>query len=354
VNGRVGFGDGGSFENASSRVRCPLARSSRPPRDDNRLTSLTYGGVTDLYYYKYTGQRYRARLNGTYYRYLYNGERVLEELNDSGTMQARYTTEDDSYYGQWVHLYRPSGSLSRFPMYDNIGSARGLLDASGTATDWYELDTFGRQVSSSGTTPNPYRFGGAWGYITDTPGSGLLQLGARFYWPEVGRFVSQDPDKNSRDWYAYVRDNPGRAVDPTGWWCWHIGGGCIGTTCKGDPACPPAGGGGKGKGGRAGAAGGGGTGAGGPGACGTSCPTPPKPPPNPCKADHPTINDCFTCDLSTEMGDCCNRGRSSGWSQSTVDDCFEAFRRLLLVEALHQAAWTALLGTGPFGSGACK
>ena len=179
--------------------------------------------MTDLYYYKYTGERYRARLNGTYYRYLYNGQRVLEELNDSGTMQARYTTENDSYYGQWLHLYRPSGSLSRFPMYDNIGSARGLLDGSGTATDWYELDTFGRQVSSSGTTPNPYRFGAAWGYITDP--SAFLQLGQRFYWPEVGRFVSQDPIGHGRDWYVYADNNPVTGTDPSGlFWrhmpCW--------------------------------------------------------------------------------------------------------------------------------------
>jgi len=27
--------------------------------------------------------------------------------------------------------------------------------------------------------PNPYRFGGVWGYMTDP--SGLVQLGARFY-----------------------------------------------------------------------------------------------------------------------------------------------------------------------------
>jgi RHS repeat-associated protein len=182
--------------------------------DDNRLTSMTYGGVTDLYYYRYSGQRHRARLAGTYYRYLYNGERVLEELSDAGSMQARYTTENDSYYGQWLHLYRPSGSLSRFPMYDNIGSARGLLDASGTATDWYELDTFGGQVSSSGTTPNPYRFGGAWGYITDP--SGFLQLGQRFYWPEVGRFIHQDPARAEENLYAYVNSRPTRLADPTG------------------------------------------------------------------------------------------------------------------------------------------
>jgi RHS repeat-associated protein len=182
--------------------------------DDNRLTSMTYGGVTDLYYYKYTGERYRARLAGTYYRYLYNGERVLEELNDSGTMQARYTTESGSYYDTWLHLYRASGTLSRFPMYDNIGSARGLLDASGTATDWYELDTFGRQVSSSGTTPNPYRYGAAWGYITDP--SGFLQLGHRFYWPEVGRFVSQDPIGHGSSSYAYAGNTPTAAVDADG------------------------------------------------------------------------------------------------------------------------------------------
>jgi len=182
--------------------------------DDNRLTSSTYGGVTDLYYYTYTGLRYRARLGGTYYRYLYHGERVLEELNDSGTMQARYTTEDGSYYGQWLHLYRTSGTLSRFPMYDNIGTARGLVDASGTVTDTYELDTFGRSVSSSGTTPNPYRYGGAWGYITDP--SGMLQLGARYYWPEIGRFISQDPIGSGVNWYIYAEDNPLVWIDPEG------------------------------------------------------------------------------------------------------------------------------------------
>ena len=155
-------------------------------------------------------------LNGAPRRYFYNGERVLEELSDSGTMQARYTTENDSYYGQWLHLYRPTGSLSRFPMYDNIGSTRGLLDASGTATDWYELDTFGRQMFASGPTPNPYRFGGAWGYITDTPGSGLLQLGARLYWPEVGRFVQQGPAGEGANRYAYADGNPLTGRDPEG------------------------------------------------------------------------------------------------------------------------------------------
>jgi RHS repeat-associated protein len=92
-------------------------------------------------------------------------------------------------------------------------------------------------------TQNPYRFGGAWGYITDTPGSGLLQLGTRWYWPEVGRFIQQDPAGDGVNWYAYVDDNPVTGIDPEGlaymvfdpkagelrlyhdtgrgWGCWH-------------------------------------------------------------------------------------------------------------------------------------
>ena len=60
--------------------------------------------------------------------------------------------------------------------------------------------------------------GGAWGYITDP--SGMLQLGARFYWPEVGRFVQQDPARAELNSYAYASGNPVSAIDPTGLKCY--------------------------------------------------------------------------------------------------------------------------------------
>jgi RHS repeat-associated protein len=81
-------------------------------------------------------------------------------------------------------------------------------------TDSYDLDTFGRQLATTGATPNPYRYGAAWGYITDP--SGLLQLGARFYWPEVGRFVSQDPARDYVSLYAYAGGNPVTSSDAAG------------------------------------------------------------------------------------------------------------------------------------------
>jgi hypothetical protein len=133
---------------------------------------------------------------------VYNGDRVLEETNDSGTVLARHTTESSSYYAPWVHMWR-TGNVSRFPLMDGVGTTRRLVDQNNNHTDIYELTAFGDDRGSTVTTVNPYRFGGAWGYITDTtpPASGVLrstspsglqQLGARFYWPEVGRFVQQD------------------------------------------------------------------------------------------------------------------------------------------------------------------
>ncbi|MFB3883180.1 MAG: hypothetical protein ACE149_18075 [Armatimonadota bacterium] len=73
---------------------------------------------------------------------------------------AAYTTQNDSYYGTLLHPKLATGE-SRFPLYDEIGSARGLVDASGAVTDTYDMDTLGRPGTPTGSTPNPYRYGAA-------------------------------------------------------------------------------------------------------------------------------------------------------------------------------------------------
>ena len=60
------------------------------------------------------------------------------------------------------------------------------------------------------------RFGprGAFGYQSDS--TGLQLLGHRYYDPAVGRFLSPDPIKDGRNWYAYCENNPLTAADPSG------------------------------------------------------------------------------------------------------------------------------------------
>jgi uncharacterized protein RhaS with RHS repeats len=41
-------------------------------------------------------------------------------------------------------------------------------------------------------------------------------LGARFYFPELGRFLQQDPIGDGMNWYAYVGNNPAVYIDPEG------------------------------------------------------------------------------------------------------------------------------------------
>ena len=205
----------------------------------------------------------------------------MQELADAGAVNATYTTENDSYYGTLLHIQRTSGSLSRFPLYDEIGSARGLVDATGAVTDTYDMDTFGKPIGSTGSTPNPYRFGAAWGYITDP--SSFLQLGARCYWPEVGRFVSQDPEGDGVNWYVYGDGNPVLLSDPTGL--------AAGTSLRGHGR-PRGHGRASGRGGR------GGAGLGGAGGR-RPCPTPPaRPKPKP----KPRSPECKQCDAAYLQG----------------------------------------------------
>jgi hypothetical protein len=41
-------------------------------------------------------------------------------------------------------------------------------------------------------------------------------LGARFYWPEVGRFVHRDPIRDGINWYVYTANRPTVCLDPWG------------------------------------------------------------------------------------------------------------------------------------------
>ena len=45
---------------------------------------------------------------------------------------------------------------------------------------------------------------------------GLYYYGARFYDPELGRFITEDPAQDGINWYVYCGNNPLNRIDPTG------------------------------------------------------------------------------------------------------------------------------------------
>jgi RHS repeat-associated protein len=49
-----------------------------------------------------------------------------------------------------------------------------------------------------------------------TEETGLVYFGARWYDPEVGRWITPDPAEDGENWYAYCQSNPTNVVDPDG------------------------------------------------------------------------------------------------------------------------------------------
>ncbi len=104
---------------------------------------------------------------------------------------------------------------------DGLGTTRATVDSSQAVTSTFTTEAFGNTVAQWGSSANPYRFAGAWGYRDDGD-MGLLYIGGRWYAPSVGRWASADkwlgniyrPLSLSR--YLYCEDDPVNAVDPSG------------------------------------------------------------------------------------------------------------------------------------------
>jgi RHS repeat-associated protein len=132
-------------------------------------------------------------------------------------------SDTDAVYLYGLDILAQQQSERLYYMHDGLGSVRQLVDTTGQVETNYAYDPFGVPVLA-GDGSNPYQFTGeAWDAELE-----LLYLRARYYQPEVGRFVSRDPwEGDSRQpqtllgTYAYVGNNPASYVDPTGKWLWY-------------------------------------------------------------------------------------------------------------------------------------
>lgn len=121
------------------------------------------------------------------------------------------------------------------------GDVTGLVDADGTQVVTYTYDAWGNPLSVTGSKShtigedNPFRYRG---YFYDTE-TGLYYVSSRYYDPEVGRWISPEPnidygefDEGSEifgyNMYAYCFNNPVNNFDPDGEAVANIVGGVIG------------------------------------------------------------------------------------------------------------------------------
>jgi RHS repeat-associated protein len=118
-------------------------------------------------------------------RYFYDNEDILFEYDEYGNISNRYI--------HGLGIDEPLALENNDGIYyyhaDGLGSIVALTDSSGKVVQDYEYDSFGNLKDQKNRIKQPYTFTGReWDKQT-----ALYYYRARYYHPEIGRFISFDP-----------------------------------------------------------------------------------------------------------------------------------------------------------------
>lgn len=179
----------------------------------NQLTSVS-GDFTASYIYDGLGNRRSATRNGTTTKYVLNllgsTPTVLMETDANGAVQNYYV------YGATGLISRiDANNNTRYYVYDFRGSTVAMTEATTSAniTHKYQYDDFGKVLQSEEADLNRFRYVGKMGVMYED--DALVFMRARFYDPEIGHFLSEDPIW-STNLYPYANNNPITWIDPKG------------------------------------------------------------------------------------------------------------------------------------------
>jgi RHS repeat-associated protein len=140
---------------------------------------------------------------------LYDGQNVVDELDGVGTLKASYVQN----FGIDEPLAQITNAVNYYEA-DGLGSITSTTDHSGVISSSYSYGAFGDTTYAWGNLPNTYRYTSR-NFDSET---GLYYYRARYYDPEIGRFLSVDPYHRfgSINSYLYTLNSPTVLRDPKG------------------------------------------------------------------------------------------------------------------------------------------
>jgi RHS repeat-associated protein len=100
--------------------------------------------------------------------------------------------------------------------FNAIGSTIATTDQNQNIMNAYSYDAFGNVVAQTEVQPQPFKFVAQHGVMTES--NGFYYMRARYYDPNVGRFISEDPIgfEGGINLYSYTANNPINFIDPSG------------------------------------------------------------------------------------------------------------------------------------------
>jgi len=213
---------------------------------ENRLTQVVNPSVgTTTFRYDPFDRRIQKQSPNFTSIFVYDGDSLLETLNASGSEVASYTQTqkiDET-------LAELRSSTTDYYEADGLGSITSLSTSAAALANTYTYDSFGNTTASTGTLRNYFQYTGR----EFDPETGIYEYRARYYDPQIGRFISEDPIRfrGGIDFYEYVFNNPPLWTDPRGLqvqMCtkfWHphtficVDGDCSGKYPSGNPIFSP-------------------------------------------------------------------------------------------------------------------
>jgi RHS repeat-associated protein len=178
----------------------------------NQLTGISGPGVSATIVYDGLGRREKKTINSAVTEFLYDGLNPVQETSGSTVLANilpglgidEFLTRTDVVAGV-------TGAF----LTDALGSPVAVTDNNGAVQTEYTYEPFGRTTVSGASNSNSYQYTGR-----ENDGTGLYYYRARYYHPELQRFISEDPIEfggGDINLYAYVANNPLIYIDPFGW-----------------------------------------------------------------------------------------------------------------------------------------
>jgi large repetitive protein len=201
--------------------------------EENRLVEVYDLTTSVIYIYDGLGRRVERiehSLTGggtTGIRYVYDGMRVIEELDASTSATLRSYTrgldlagslEGAGGIGGLLAMSQPSGASWTTSSYihDGSGNVTHLVSTSGAIVARYTYGPFGERLTATGALAdvNPYQFSGK----ERDAVTGYYHYGYRSYDPLTARWLSRDPlgEQGGANLYGFNRNSPINYFDAAG------------------------------------------------------------------------------------------------------------------------------------------
>ena len=205
-NVRFTYDDDGNVSSKST----PEGTTQYQWDSENRLIGITKpDGTVIAYQYDELGRRIGKTVGPQQWRWSYLGQEIHRESSWSGLRFYTHGTGIDEHLSMGSNYY----------VADGLGSIRQIVGAGGNLLNQYRYTAFGKMKQVQAAVGNTYAFT-AREWDAD---AGLYYYRARWYDPDVGRFLARDPigfAGGDIDLYGYCLNDPVSLVDPEGeaWW----------------------------------------------------------------------------------------------------------------------------------------